>query len=315
MLVAFVTSRSITRAERTLRIRQHAIESSMNAIIISSGTKPNNPIEYINPAFFQITGYTSADATGRNWSFLLGNEHEQPGVGEIFAAFREQNKGHAVLRNFRKDGSPFWNDLYVAPVRDETGKVTHFVSIMNDITETKNYEKQLEHQNNYDTLTELANNNLLRERMKQAITYARRRKVVMVVALLDLDNFRLINESIGHKAGDELLKIVAGRIKSCVRESDTVARVSGDEFAVILPDQASAGNVSKVLQRIAVSIATYPHIAEVLQKILSAVSQPTVLMEQEVDITCSMGVSLYPWLTGLILFGLGQGFQLFARRV
>ena len=164
-------------------------------------------------------------------------------------------------------------------------------------------------------MTELANNNLLRERMKQAITYARRRKVVMVVALLDLDNFRLINESIGHKAGDELLKIVAGRIKSCVRESDTVARVSGDEFAVILPDQASAGNVSKVLQRIAVSIATYPHIAEVLQKILSAVSQPTVLMEQEVDITCSMGVSLYPWLTGLILFGLGQGFQLFARRV
>ena len=294
LLVAFITSRNITRAEWMLRLRNRAIESSVNAVFITKYANPNNRIEYVNPAFQRITGYSQEEALGRDGNFLLGGDTNQPGVADINGAIREKREGHAVLRGYRKDGSCFWGDMYLAPVRDDNSNVTHFVSVLNDITEARKYQEQLEHQANYDSLTELPNRNLLQDRMQQAVAHAQRHKNIVAVALLGIDNFKYVNESLGHDAGDEVLKQVAMRIKDCVRTTDTVARLASDEFVLVLSGIANEENIPKVLQRVVEALTSRPQVTETLQKVLSTVSRPMMLEGREVDITCSIGVSLYP---------------------
>ena len=117
------------RSAQALRLRDRAIESSVNAIIITNHAGADNLIEYVNPSFTRITGYPAEEVIGRNCRFLLGNDIDQPALENIRTALRENKDGHALLRNYRKDGSLFWNDLLIAPVRDESGVVTHFVGI------------------------------------------------------------------------------------------------------------------------------------------------------------------------------------------
>ncbi|GAO35169.1 hypothetical protein SCT_0553 [Sulfuricella sp. T08] len=236
--------------EEKLRLWERAIESSVNAILITDATRPGNPLIYTNPAFERITGYSQEEALGRNCNFLQNEDHDQPGIEELRQAIREQHEGRAVLRNYRKDGSMFWNDLLIAPVRDEKGKVTHFVGVQNDVTERMSYESQLEHQANYDTLTQLPNRNLFQDRLAQALTYVRRHECELAVLFLDLDYFKNINDSLGHNAGDGLLKLVAVRLAGCVREGDTVSRQGGDEFVVILSDVTAEEDITVVTRKI-----------------------------------------------------------------
>lgn len=158
--------------EETLRLRNCAIEASINAIVITSSTQPDDPIEYVNPAFERVTGYAAAEVMGRNCRFLQGNHPDPSEIASIRAILREQREGQAVVKNYRKDGSLFWNELHLAPVRDAEGHTTHFVGVLNDITETKRYQEQLEHQAKYDFLTDLPNRNLLYDRLEQAMIYA-----------------------------------------------------------------------------------------------------------------------------------------------
>jgi diguanylate cyclase (GGDEF)-like protein/PAS domain S-box-containing protein len=280
--------------EAALRLRNRAIESSVNAIIITNCTNPENPIEYVNPAFERITGYTPEDATGRNISFLLGDDKDQPGMEDIQAALREQREGRASLRNYRKDGSLFWNEIHIAPVRDDLGNVTHFICIMNDITKARDYQEELTRQASYDTLTGLPNRSLFVDRLAQAIALAQRPNYTVAVCFLDLDRFKFINDSLGHGAGDELLLTIAKRLKSCVRKSDTVARFGGDEFVLILPDPANLAAASKVMQGIDSPISSRPPVVVVLQRILDTLTEPIILADRELSITCSIGVSFFP---------------------
>jgi len=293
-LAVMFTSRRIVKAGEALRLRNRAIESSVNAVVIASSTGPDMPIEYVNPAFERMTGYSAAEALGRNLDFLFGSDADRRGVADIHAAIAEEHEGHATLRCHRKDGSFFWNDMHIAPVRNDRGKVTHFVGVVNDITETRNYQEQLERQTNFDLLTELPNRNLLQDRLQQAVALAQRQKHIVAVALLDLDNFKFVNDSLGHQAGDEVLKLVAQRIRSCVRTTDTVARLASDEFVLVLSGIANEENIPKVLQRIVEAISSRPQVTDTLQKVLNTVSRPIVMRNRELDITCSIGVSLYP---------------------
>jgi diguanylate cyclase (GGDEF)-like protein/PAS domain S-box-containing protein len=268
-------------AQAALNLRNRAIESSVNAILILDSSRDEYPIEYVNPAFERITGFSSEEALGRDGSFLLGEEIEQAGVNEIRKALREKREGHAVLRNYRKDGSPFWNEFYLAPVRNDEGIVTHFVGVMNDVTEAKTYEEQLAHQANYDGLTGLANRNLLQDRLQQSIAAARRTGGSVAAIFLDLDNFKVVNDSLGHNVGDEMLRVVAARLRSSVRESDTVARLGGDEFVVLFSGRGEPGVIESDITALAV-------------KLLGQVAQPVMLGERPVLPTCSMGVSVYP---------------------
>ena len=270
------------RAAQALNLRDRAIESSINAIVITDHTRPDNPIEYVNPAFTRITGYPAAEALGRNWSFLLGEDTEQSSLENIRTALREKREGRALLRNHRKDGSLFWNDLHLAPVQDDNGVVTHFIGILNDVTDAIRYQDELEHQANHDTLTGLPNRNLLKDRLAQAIAYAQRYQRTLAVAFIDLDNFKLVNDSLGHQAGDQLLKIVAARLQSCVRASDTVARLGGDEFVLLLCDHtADAGEECAPL-------------GVTLQRILDEIALPYQLGPHEFFLSCSIGYTLLP---------------------
>jgi diguanylate cyclase (GGDEF)-like protein/PAS domain S-box-containing protein len=265
------------RTQGALRLRQRAIDASSNGIMIIDITLPDNPIVYANPAFEQITGYTSQEALGHNARFLSESDGKQAGLEGIRAALREQRDGQAVLRNYRKDGSLFWNALSIAPVRDDGGKVTHFVGIINDITEQKRYEEQLEYQANHDELTDLPNRNLLSSLILQFALHAQRNRQELALLFIDLDNFKFVNDSLGRSVGDRLLKTVAERLKACVRAADTVARHGGDEFVVVLTDLRKCEDVGPVAQ-----------------KILETLSLPVLIDGQELVIACSIGISVYP---------------------
>lgn len=155
-------------------------------------------------------------------------------------------------------------------------------------------KEQLDYLANYDALTGIANRNLLNDRLTQALAQAHRYGHMVAVAVLDLDNFRLINDSLGQKTGDDLLKIVASRVGACIRKADTLARLSGDEFVLILPRETDLMMISRVMERITGAVAADPQVLEVLQRILDAVSEPLVLGDREFRLTCSIGVGLYP---------------------
>jgi diguanylate cyclase (GGDEF)-like protein/PAS domain S-box-containing protein len=264
--------------EEALRLRDRAVEASVNPVVIVSAIDPNMPLVYVNRAFEQVTGYSRAEVIGGNCRFLQGEEREQPELDKIRRAIAEQRDGHAVLRNYRKDGSLFWNKLYVTPVRDPlSNRVTHFVGVQYDITEIKGYQEELEHQANHDALTGLANRNLLKDRLKQALALAHRYKRPFSLTFIDLDNFKLINDSLGHDIGDRLLKLAAGRLAACVQEGDTVARLGGDEFVLLVAEQEQEEGVYRAMQRV-----------------MAAMSQPFVIDEREFKITCSAGIASFP---------------------
>jgi len=264
-------------AEAALRLRERAIEASTNAIIIANARRPGFPVEYVNPAFERMTGYTAAEMLGRSLSVLHAGDRNQPGLAELRAILSEQREGDATLRNYRKDGTPFWSRVHLAPVRDERGAVSHFVAAKYDITETRQYQERLEFQAHHDELTGLPNRNLMRARLNQAIAEAGRRGGSLWVAFLDLDHFKFINDTLGHDAGDMMLRTISERLTHALRAGDTVARLGGDEFVLILP---AAGKV--------------PDNAELLQRLMKAVAEPIAINGHRFYPTCSVGIAQYP---------------------
>ncbi len=264
-------------AQASLRLRERAIESSLDGIMLTDFRQPSCPVVYVNPAFTRITGYTFDEVAGRNLSLLQADDREQSELEEIRSAIRQRRHGAALLRNYRRDGSLFWNELHIAPVRDESNEVTHYVGIINDVTERVRYQHELEHQANHDSLTGLANRNLLQDRIEQALQQGKRRGGAAGVVMLDLDRFKNVNDSLGHEAGDDLLRTVAARLMECVRAGDTVARQGGDEFVLVLPDIEQPSEITATVHRV-----------------LEAVSQPVRLDVHELIITACVGASVYP---------------------
>ncbi|HYH41670.1 MAG TPA: EAL domain-containing protein, partial [Burkholderiales bacterium] len=251
------------KAEAALRLRDLAIDAATNAIFIVDARAPDQPIVHVNRAFETMTGYGVDESIGRNCRFLEGPDSQQPDLERLRQAIATGTEASVLLRNYRKDGTLFWAKLSISPVHDDAGAVTHFVGIQSDVTELKNYQLELEYRANYDGLTGLANKNLLNDRLNQAIAWAHRAGRHVGLLYLDLDRFKLVNDSLGHAKGDALLKSVGARLKSHVRESDTVARLGGDEFAVVLndiEDAAAAGAIArKVLGDLAMAITVDTH--------------------------------------------------------
>jgi diguanylate cyclase (GGDEF)-like protein len=190
---------------------------------------------------------------------------------------REQREGSAILRNYRKDGTPFWNDLTIAPVRNSAGDTTHFVSIINDITERKQYEEQLERQINQDALTGLASRNLLQDRASMAIAFAARHSRSVALLYIDIDHFKRINDSLGHTFGDAILVALARRLSAGMRERDTVSRIGGDDFVIVLSDLDSPQDVPLRAGQL-----------------LHDIALPIPLQDREISLSASIGVSMYP---------------------
>src|SRR4029077_12688939 len=215
---------------------------------------------------------------GRNCRLLQGADRSQPELDKIRRAIAEQRDGRALLRNYRKDGSLFWNMLYVTPVRDpRSNQVSHFVGVQYDITEIKRYQDELEHQANHDALTGLPNRNLLRDRLEQNMALAHRFERSFSVAFIDLDNFKLINDSLGHDISDQVLKIAGERLSACIREGDTVARLGGDEFVLLVAEHRQDDSALRVAQRV-----------------IAAISDPFLIDQREFKVTCSLGIASFP---------------------
>ncbi len=264
-------------AEQRLRLHERAIEASVNAIVITTGRRQQYAIAHVNPAFERVTGYSAAEVLGRNCRFLQGEDTSQPEIAALRALLREKKEGRVTLRNHRKDGTLFYNELHIAPVRSSKGHVTHYVGVLNDITETRRYQEELEHHVNHDALTGLANRHLLQDRLQQALFRAGRRDLRCAVMFLDLDHFKLVNDGLGHHVGDSLLKRVGAELGTILRPEDTVARFGGDEFVLIATEVQSLADVTEIAERI-----------------IARMSSPMMIEGEEIAVSASLGIALYP---------------------
>ena len=265
------------QAEKTLRLRERALTSSVNAIVITCRDGLDNHIEYVNPAFEQLTGYTLAEVKGRDPRFMRVDGCDMDERRRIDTALRHEESVRALLRNARKDGSIFWNDLRIDPVASADGDVSHFVAVINDVTEARHYERRLQHLAHHDPLTGLANRTLLQERLAAAVADSVRAGSQGALAFLDLDNFKHINDTFGHEAGDAILHAIAGRLRDNTRDDDTVARLGGDEFVLVIKDQP-----------------TLEQMADLVERIRTAVALPVSVAGQEIVPGASIGVAVFP---------------------
>jgi diguanylate cyclase (GGDEF)-like protein/PAS domain S-box-containing protein len=234
-----------------LRLLRRAVESTNTGIVITEASNGGQPIVYVNSGFEAITGYSSEEVLGRNCRFLQGDERDQPGVAAIRNAIAEASELRVTLKNFRKDGELFWNDLHLSPLHDDAGALSHYMGVMTDVTERHRYEEQLAYRATHDDLTGIPNRQLVIDRLSHAIHSARRRNGTVTVLFIDLDNFKLVNDTMGHASGDAVLRIVADRLAGLVRGGDTAGRFGGDEFVLILEDPESQANVGQVIERVA----------------------------------------------------------------
>lgn len=400
--VLFYSSRDITerkQSEAMIRIQSNALNASTDGIAIADARAPDMPLIFVNQAFGEITGYSNEELLGKNCRYLQGPDTDQPELGIIRACLKEGRSGKATLRNYRKDGSLFWNRIHIAPVLDEKGSLTHFLGVINDITDRRNadeylrmvssvfhhadegilitdtdarilevnpaftritgyareevlgkkpsllhsgqqdsafyqemwkrileeghwageiwnrrkngeiyperltlsavkndegetvryvalfsdisdiksHQQQLERMAHHDVLTGLPNRILLNDRLDMAIAQAQRSGDKLAVCFMDLDGFKLVNDNLGHEAGDLLLIEVAKRLLSASRATDTVARLGGDEFVLVF---ANLADKAECLQLIA--------------RITDEINLPFHIQGHEVRISASIGIAIYP---------------------
>ncbi|WUR15645.1 EAL domain-containing protein [[Empedobacter] haloabium] len=265
------------KTEQGLRVSERAMYSSVNAIVITCCANGGHLIEYVNPAFEQMTGYLLAEIKGRDPRFMRIEGCDMHEHARIRAALRAQTGVRAVLRNAKKSGEIFWNDLRIDPVINIDGQVTHFVAVLNDVTQARQYERRLHHLAHHDPLTGLANRTLLQERLKQALDAAAHGGPSGALAFVDLDNFKHINDTFGHDAGDNVLREIADRLRAGVREHDTVARLGGDEFVLLIAEQPGDTVV-----------------ADLLERLRHCVDRPILLGGRELIAGGSFGVAMFP---------------------
>lgn len=261
-------------AEERVRILSSAVQQSPVSVLI---TNPEGKIEYVNPKYEQITGYASNEAIGRDLGFTLLNQTSADAMAAMRHSISNAQEWRGEFCSIRRDGQVFWEFVSLSPLRNETGNLTHFVIIKEDITVRRSYEERLLRQAHYDDLTGLANRVLMLEHLNVALESAARNHRQTAMMCIDLDRFKNVNDSLGHSCGDDVLKESAGRLSGCIRNGDILARMGGDEFIIILPD-----------------ISTPKEAEKVAEKIIAAFAQPFFIGGKEYFVTASIGIALSP---------------------
>ena len=265
------------------------VDQSVDGIIIADTGKPDIPIIYANRGFENLTGYRAQEVLGKNCRFLQGKETDQPALEVIREAIKKGENCIVILRNFRKDGSLFWNEFSLSPVKDDAGKVTHFIGVLKDVTaradmlkhlrqsklELQQANRQLSILALTDGLTGISNRRHFDEQALALLSMAQRSKTTLAVLMIDIDHFKQYNDHYGHAAGDACL-IQVGKVISAAfqRPGDCAARYGGEEFAVV---------------SLAVSLEEMQQHAQQLREKVMALDIPH-LKSKHARITVSIGV-------------------------
>ncbi len=261
-------------AEEAMRKLSLAVEHTADSIMI---TDQNGLIEYVNPAFESTTGYSRSEALGRTPNILKSSKLKASYYQKLWKTILAGKVFSDVIINRRKDGTQYYEEKTITPQKDAQGVISHFISTGKNITERMEAQKHLKYLAFHDTLTGLPNRTLLQDRLEQAIPRMKWHKRHIAVMFLDLDRFKIINDTLGHNIGDLLLQEVASRFQNCIRQGDTVARLGGDEFAIILNDIASKDDIEPVAI-----------------KLIQSLARPFLLDKRELFISTSIGISLFP---------------------
>ncbi len=211
-----------------------AVNAANDGFVITDNKLPDNPIVFVNEAFEKMTGYKREEILHRNCRFLQGEDRHQEALGILRQAIREGKPCRVEMRNYKKDGTLFWNELSMAPLIGKNGEITHFVGIQKNITNQKRLEEALYSQTRQDPLTLLYNRRGFLVEARRAVLLARRQSINLRLVMIDIDNFKKINDSYGHTVGDNVLMIFGTFLKKNLRETDIVVRYGGDEFMLIL---------------------------------------------------------------------------------
>ncbi|TRZ70499.1 MAG: EAL domain-containing protein [Rhodocyclaceae bacterium] len=261
-------------SEIQLRLSAEVFENSHEGIFI---TDRENRIVTTNSAFTELTGYPRMEVIGRDPSFLASGRHGKEFYAGIWKALLEEGYWQGEIWERRKNGEIYPKWLSISAVKDSTGAIANFIAIFVDITERKANEQQIEFLAHHDVLTKLPNRLLVKDRLQQAMAHAERSNSKLALLFLDLDNFKTINDTLGHSVGDALLKAVASRLRDCVRDTDTISRQGGDEFLIILTDLPDAEAATPIVE-----------------KLLERFQVPFEADSHDVTTSVSIGVALYP---------------------
>jgi len=271
------------QAEEALRAQQRSMATLMDSLpgmVYRCRADAPWTMDFVSDGCMELTGYRADELTrGQPVAFsALIHPDDRPKVdADTRAALRARTRFTLEYRLLTREGEQKWVWDNAVGVYDGIGNLEHVEGFIADITQVRRYREQLEHQAQHDPLTGLANRGLMREKLQQAIAQAERRQRMLGLLFIDLDDFKLVNDSMGHSVGDELLKLAAHRLQHCVREEDTVARLGGDEFVLLLVDQDSELSVTHAVERL-----------------LESVSQPYRVQGKEFVLTCSVGVAMFP---------------------
>ncbi len=262
------------RDQQWLRLASGALKTTANAILI---THADGTIEWVNAALINLSGYERQELIGHTPRAFNSSTHPPTFWKYLWDTILSgQSWQHEVI-NRHKSGALYPIRQTITPIPDNHGKITHFISVMEDISQIKATEEQLRHSATHDLLTGLPNRLLMQEHLQHAINTASRGNDLVGTLFLDLDHFKIVNDSLGHLAGDALLREVTARLSACLRVGDTLARLGGDEFVVVLP-----------------GISSPLHAAVVANKMIDSLRAPIEIGTHEITTGCSIGISLHP---------------------
>lgn len=257
-----------------LEILSTAVDQSPTSVVI---TGADAVIQYVNPHFSLESGFTSAEAIGQKPSILKSGLTDPETYRDLWRHLERGESWTGEFVNRRKSGEIYWEEAHIAPVEDANGSITHYVAVNLDISERKNAQQRLTYMAHHDALTNLPIRTLFFEKVEQGLALAKRNQTQLALMYIDLDKFKPINDNHGHAAGDIVLQEVARRLCNCVRESDSVSRIGGDEFMVLLLDVDSEDT--------AVMVA---------EKIRNSLNRPFEVENKLLSISSSIGIAIYP---------------------
>lgn len=271
-------SLNVGNREEELALLAAAVHSSHDSIVITTTDLdyPGPLIVFVNKAFTKMTGYEAEEIIGKTPRILQGPNTDRKIFQDLKQLLRNGKTFFGEAINYRKDGTEFYNQWHIEPIMNENGELTHYLAIQRDVTDKKDAEQKLVYDAFHDSLTGLYNRAWFLRQLKESLDKANQSQDSMFALLfLDLDGFKLINDTLGHSVGDIFLQEVAQRIKSSIRPYDKLARLGGDEFTIILEN-----------------IDDLKIISQISDRIQSNLQQPLLLNGQEVFTSCSLGIAL-----------------------